>query len=62
MTTKKMLTGNRINTGSVFKRKTAEEILEGTLEKIRRTPFEPKLKLVGYAQIGGETLKKVIYE
>lgn len=58
MTTKKMLTGNRINTGSVFKRKTAEEILEGTLEKIR----EPKPKLVGYAQIGGETLKKVIYE
>jgi hypothetical protein len=57
-----MLTGNRINTRSVFKRKTAEEILEGTLEKIRRAPFEPKPKLVGYAQIGGETLKKVIYE
>ena len=62
MTTKKMLTGNRINTRSVFKRKTAEEILEGTLEKIRRAPFEPKPKLVGYAQIGGETLKKVFYE
>ena len=60
MTTKKMLTENRINTRSIFKQKTAEEILE----EIRRAPFKPKPKpkLVGYAQIGGETLKKIIYE
>ena len=62
MTTKKTLTGNGINTRNVFKRRTVEEVLEGTLEKIRRAPFEPKPKLLGYAQIGGETLKKVIYE
>ena len=60
MITKIALTGNGINTRSVFKQKNAEEILE----EIRKAASKPKLKplFVGYAQIGGETLKKVIYE
>nr|DAK45221.1 MAG TPA: hypothetical protein [Caudoviricetes sp.]DAW54205.1 MAG TPA: hypothetical protein [Caudoviricetes sp.] len=60
MTTKKTLTGNGINTRNVFKRRTVEEVLE----EIRKAASKPKLKplFVGYAQIGGETLKKVIYE
>ena len=56
MATKIALTGNGINTRSVFKQKIAEEILE----EIRKAASKPKP--VGYAQIGGETLKKVIYE
>ena len=58
MTTKKTLTGNGINTRNVFKRRTVEEVLE----EIRKAASKPKLKplFVGYAQIGGETLKKVI--
>ena len=60
MTTKKTLTGNGINTRNVFKRRTVEEVLE----EIRKAASKPKLKplFVGYAQIGGETLKKVICE
>nr|DAS62505.1 MAG TPA: hypothetical protein [Caudoviricetes sp.] len=60
MITKKTLTGNGINTRNVFKRRTVEEVLE----EIRKAASKPKLKplFVGYAQIGGETLKKVIYE
>ena len=60
MTTKKTLPGNGINTRHVFKRRTVEEVLE----EIRKAASKPKLKplFVGYAQIGGETLKKVIYE
>nr|DAW80138.1 MAG TPA: hypothetical protein [Caudoviricetes sp.] len=60
MTTKKTLTGNGINARNVFKRRTVEEVLE----EIRKAASKPKLKplFVGYAQIGGETLKKVIYE
>ena len=58
MTTKKTLTGTGINTRSVFKQKIAEEILE----EIRKAASKPKPVFVGYAQIGGETLKKVIYE
>ena len=58
MATKIALTGNRINTRSVFKQKNAEEILE----EIRKAASKPKPVFVGYAQIGGETLKKVIYE
>ena len=60
MTTKKTLTGNGINTRNVFKRRTVEEVLE----EIRKVASKPKPKplFVGYAQIGGETLKKVIYE
>ena len=60
MTTKKTLTGNGINTRNVFKRRTVEEVLE----EIRKAASKPKLKplFVGYAQIGGETLKKVIYK
>ena len=60
MITKKTLTGNEINTRNVFKRRTVEEVLE----EIRKAASKPKLKplFVGYAQIGGETLKKVIYE
>nr|DAF12991.1 MAG TPA: hypothetical protein [Caudoviricetes sp.]DAF34173.1 MAG TPA: hypothetical protein [Caudoviricetes sp.]DAQ81961.1 MAG TPA: hypothetical protein [Caudoviricetes sp.] len=58
MTTKIALTGNGINTRNVFKQKIAEEILE----EIRKAASKPKPAFVGYAQIGGETLKKVIYE
>ena len=58
MITKIALTGNGINTRSVFKQKNAEEILE----EIRKTASKPKPLFVGYAQIGGETLKKVICE
>lgn len=58
MATKIALTGNRINTRSVFKQKNAEEILE----EIRKAASKPKPVFVGYAQIGGETLKKIIYE
>ena len=60
MVTKIALTGNGINTRNVFKRRTVEEVLE----EIRKAASKPKLKplFVGYAQIGGETLKKVIYE
>ena len=58
MATKIALTGNEINTRSVFKQKNAEEILE----EIRKAASKPKPAFVGYAQIGGETLKKVIYE
>ena len=58
MTTKIALTGNGTNTRSVFKQKIAEEILE----EIRKAASKPKPAFVGYAQIGGETLKKVIYE
>lgn len=60
MATKIALTGNGINTRSVFKQKIAEEILE----EIRKAASKPKPNpvFVGYAQIGGETLKKVFYE
>lgn len=58
MTAKIALTGNGINTRNVFKQKIAEEILE----EIRKAASKPKPAFVGYAQIGGETLKKVIYE
>ena len=60
MITKKTLTGNEINTRNVSKRRTVEEVLE----EIRKTASKPKLKplFVGYAQIGGETLKKIIYK
>jgi len=58
MTTKIALTENGINTRNVFKQKIAEEILE----EIRKAASKPKPAFVGYAQIGGETLKKVIYE
>ena len=64
MTTKKTLTGNGINTRNAFRQKTIEEVLE----EIRKAASKPKPKpkpkplFVGYAQIGGETLKKVIYE
>lgn len=58
MITKIALTGNGINTRNVFKQKIAEEILE----EIRKAASKPKPAFVGYAQIGGETLKKVIYE
>ena len=58
MTTKIALTGNGINTRSVFKQKTTEEILE----EIRKAASKPNPVFVGYAQIGGETLKKVIYK
>ena len=58
MTTKIALTGNGINTRNVFKQKIAEEILE----EIKKAASKPKPVFVGYAQIGGETLKKVIYE
>ena len=58
MATKIALTGNGINTRSVFKQKIAEEILE----EIRKAASKPKPAFVGYAQIGGETLKKVFYE
>ena len=49
---------NRTNDRSILKRKATEEILE----EIRKTASKPKPLFVGYAQIGGETLKKVIYE
>ena len=58
MTAKIALTGNGINTRNVFKQKIAEEILE----EIRKAASKPKPAFVGYAQIGGETLKNVIYE
>ena len=58
MATKIALTGNGINTRSVFNQKIAEEILE----EIRKAASKPKPVCVGYAQIGGETLKKVSYE
>ena len=58
MTTKIALIGNGTNTRSVFKQKIAEEILE----EIRKADSKPKPSFVGYAQIGGETLKKVICE
>ena len=58
MTTKKTLTGNGINTRNVFKRRTVEEVLE----EIRKAASKPKPVFLGYVQIGGETLKKVIYE
>ena len=58
MVTKIALTGNGISIRSVFKQKIAEEILE----EIRKADSKPKPVFVGYAQIGGETLKKVIYE
>lgn len=58
MTAKIALTGNGINTRNIFKQKIAEEILE----EIRKAASKPKPAFVGYAQIGGETLKKVIYE
>ena len=58
MITKKTLTGTGINTRNVFKQKIAEEILE----EIRKAASKPKPAFVGYAQIGGETLKKVIYK
>lgn len=58
MATKIALIGHGINTKSVFKQKIAEEILE----EIRKAAPKPKPVFVGYAQIGGETLKKVIYE
>jgi len=58
MATKIALTGNGINTRSVFKQKIAEEILE----EIRKAASKPKPMFVGYAQIGGEALKKVICE
>lgn len=58
MTTKIALTGNRTNDRSILKRKTTEEILE----EIRKTASKPKPVFVGYAQTGGETLKKVICE
>ena len=58
MTAKIALTGNGINTRNVFKQKIAEEILE----EIRKAASKPKPAFVGYAQIGGETHKKVIYE
>lgn len=58
MVTKIALTGNGISTRSVFKQKIAEEILE----EIIKDASKPKPVFVGYAQIGGETLKKVIYE
>lgn len=58
MITKKTLTGTGINTKNVFKQKTTEEVLE----EIRKAASKPKPAFVGYAQIGGETLKKVIYE
>ena len=58
MTAKIALTGNGINTRNVFKQKIDEEILE----EIRKAASKPKPAFVGYAQIGGETLKKVIYE
>lgn len=62
MATKIALIGNGINTRSVFKQKIAEEILEEILEEIRKAASKPKPAFVGYAQIGGETLKKVIYK
>ena len=49
---------NRTNDRSILKRKTTEEILE----EIRKVASKPKPVFVGYAQIGGETLKKIIYE
>lgn len=49
---------NRTNDRSILKRKATEEILE----EIRKTASKPKPLFVGYAQIGGETLKKVICE
>lgn len=58
MATKIALTGNGINTRSVFKQKNAEEILE----EIRKAASKPNSVFVGYAQIGGEALKKVICE
>ena len=59
MVTKKTLTGSGINTRNVFKQKTTEEILE----EIRKAASKPKpVIFVGYAQMGGETLKKVIYK
>ena len=58
MATKIALTVNGTNTRIVFKQKIAEEILE----EIRKAASKPKPVFVGYAQIGGETLKKVIYE
>lgn len=60
MSTKIALTGNGINTRSVFKQKIAEEVLK----EIRKAASKPKPNpvFVGYTQIGGETLKKVIYE
>ena len=58
MSTKIALTENGINTRSVFKQEITEEILE----EIRKTASKPKPVFVGYAQIGGETLKKVIYK
>jgi hypothetical protein len=58
MATKIALTENGINTRRVFKQKIAEEILE----EIRKAASKPKPVFVGYAQIGGETLKKVIYK
>lgn len=58
MATKIALTGNGINTRSVFKQKIAEEILE----EIRKAASKPNPVFVGYAQIRGETLKKVIYK
>ena len=58
MATKIALTGNGTNTRSVFNQKIAEEILE----EIRKTASKPKPAFVGYAQIGGETLKKIICE
>jgi hypothetical protein len=59
MITKKTLTGTGINTRNVFKQKTTEEVLE----EIRKAASKPKHPVfVGYAQIGGGTLKKVICE
>jgi hypothetical protein len=58
MARKIALTGNGINTRSVFKGKTTEEILE----EIRKVASKPKPVFVGYAQIRGEALKKIIYE
>ena len=49
---------NRTNDRSILKRKTTEEILE----EIRKAASKPKPVFVGYAQIGGEILKKVICE
>lgn len=60
MVTKIALTGNRINTRNVFKQKTAEEVLE----EIRKAASKqkPNPVFVGYSQIGGEALKKIICE
>ena len=62
MTTKKTLTGNGINTRNAFRQKTIEEVLEEIRKAASKPKPKPKPLFVGYAQIGGETLKKVIYE